>query len=165
MLLTTYSSNNRVIDAALSVTYYKRLVQGIWVGSSLIGDVALNTYSLMSEYHRVARKTYKYIGMTLSAAQECAAAMKTIYTRAVSFQRWNSTASEGDQPGTWETLAETGTELSSEIVISHASGNGWEVTVNVNEDSIYMSRPDIVRSFETIFSAERARSYDGETES
>jgi len=160
-LIEQYSSANREVESALSVIYYKRLAQGTWVGTSVVSSTASVTYSYMDEYHRVARKQYKYVGMTELAAKTCAADMKTLYTRNVRYQKWNSTAGE---MGDWESVAATGTEMSAEIVARHVAGDMWETTISVNEDSVFFSKTDTPRSYATIFATERQRTYDGETE-
>jgi len=160
-LIDHYSSANRAIESSLNVMYFKRLVPGLWVGTSVVSSSSSVTYSHMHEYHRVARKTYKYVGMTKTGADECAEAMKSIYTRTVKYQRWNSTAG---YMGDWETIVSTGSEISSEIVIRHVGGDMWEVDISVNEDSIFMSKTDTPQTYSVIFASERQRSYDGETE-
>lgn len=160
-LITQYSSANRDVESALNVIYYKRLAQGTWVGTSPVASSASVTYSYMHEYHRVARKQYKYVGMTEAAAKSCADAMKSLYTRTVKYQKWNSTAGT---MGDWESVAQTGTEMSAEIVARHVAGDMWETTISVNEDSVFFSKTDTPRSYSTIFATERQRGYDGESE-
>lgn len=161
-LITQYSSANREVEAALNVIYYKRLAQGTWVGTSVVSSTSSVTYSYMDEYHRVARKTYKYVGMTEDAAKSCAADMRTLYTRTVRYQKWDPTAGT---MGDWEIVQATGTEMSAEIVARHVAGDMWETTISVNEDSVFFSKTDTPRSYETIFAPERNRTYDGESES
>lgn len=163
-LIPSYSADNRVVESSLSVSYFRKVVQGKWVGTTAVESSASVTYTAMYEYHRVARKVYKYVGMTEAAAKDCAAAKISTYTRTVRYQKWNETGSSGGTMGAWEWLEETASEMSADIAARHVAGSMWEVSISVNEDSVCMAKTDEAMSYATMFAQERQRSYDGETE-
>lgn len=148
-LLNSATSVNRVVDAALHVTYARRVVYGSWV------YVALNmttTYYRAWEYSRVATKTYRYVGLTETAAKSVAEELTELFTRSTKVSEWNGTSGEFD-------VVPAGVVPMADVVCQHDEGDAWSVVVNVNEqDSRIDLAPD--KSFGTLFATENSRSYD-----
>ena len=162
-LITSYSEDNRVIDSGLTVTYSRELVSGTWVGESLVASAASNTYYFMWEYHRRATKSYRYVGMTDAAKDECLADMIELYTRNVRASFWNSTTSDGHGLGSWSEDS-AGQIVVADISPVHNEDGSWDVVVNVREDDVRMRKTWNVVSPSTLFATEQQRGYDGETE-
>lgn len=70
--LTTATDRNRDIDTALVVTYAVRRIYGSWTFVSLN---VTTTYNTAFVYSRAARKSYRYRGLTESAAAALAQAL------------------------------------------------------------------------------------------
>lgn len=151
-LLTTYGAGNRVIEQDLTVTYNKILTHQDY--TYIYGVAQEITIHSEWEYHRYASKQYKYVGMTLAAAQTCAAAMITKYTRSTKYSEWNST---GEAAGTF-TTANGGDQLMAQISIVHGDGCMYSVQINVTEDDSRISTSNVTPS--SLFSTENSRDYD-----
>ena len=164
-LINRYGDANRVIETALHVVYSKRIVYGSWDAVAATGGDVLASYPQMWEIHRIASKSYRYVGMTSEAAQECAAAMKSLYTRAIRQSEWQATSSDNYGYGAWS-IINGGSVVTADIAIQHISGSMYDVVVSVNEDDTrclkYTDTTDADSG--TLWGAERMRDYDGETE-
>ncbi len=157
-LRTSHSSENRVVDSGLVVTYSVVKVNGTWSYTSANVE---GWYYYMWELHRRARKSYRYVGMTETAARACKAAMIALYTRTVQQSFWN-----GDTMGGGWTVGSGGEMPMAEIAMSHNDDGSYDVVVNVNEDDCRMAMANSSPpAFAVAFSTERlTRNYDGETE-
>lgn len=131
-LKTVYDNSNKVTDVGLSVTYRQTWVQG--------------TYWKVV---RIAKKSYKFIGMDQATAFQCASAKRTQYTRTFThIQVTDSGVS-----------ANTTIECPSDIAPRHVEGGAWEVQIEVNEmDSTYSNGPSADPA--SLFPVANARNYD-----
>lgn len=152
-LLNTASDVNRVIDTDLHVTYARRAIYGTWT------KVTLNvttTYTKAWEYSRVAVKTYRYVGLTKSAALAKVQELDSLYTRATKVSEWNG------EDGEFEHV-DGGDVLMAELVPQHEDGGMWSVVISVNEQDTRTSlSPN--ESFTALFATENARTYDDDDE-
>lgn len=156
-LITQHGSANRVIDTGLTVTYDRRWISGSWAWTNSLNEGGV--YTSMQEYHRHARKSYRYVGMTDAAKDACIAAMITLYTRTTKTVFWQESGG-----GSWGSPEDCGTVLMAEISPSHNEDGSWDVVVNVDEDDVRWTKANDVRTAKSLFTFEQARSYDGETE-
>lgn len=155
-LLSTYNSTNRVIDAGLSVVYSRRKIYGSWSYTQLS---VTTTITEAWEYIRRATKTYKYVGMTYEAAKACQAAMVAIYTRSTKTSEFQTS---GAAIGTF--VAENaGSVPMADVVVQLDEGEAYSCVISVREEDARISISSN-ESFDSLFSAEQSRSYDGETE-
>ena len=150
-LLTSYSADNRVIDSGKTVYYNLRRIYGEWTHTVGAGQ---DHYYDAYEATRVCRKQYRYVGMTYAAAQTCATAMITKYTRTQKDSEWdyNDNAEFGENP--------TGSSVvMADISVQHVAGGMYETVISVNETDTRLRRahPGSVAS---LFSSENARDYD-----
>ncbi len=152
-LRTSHSSANLVIDSALVVTYSKSLINGNWSYTS--ANVS-GYYDYMLEYHRRARMSFRYVGMTKAAAESCKNAMVAAYTRQFKMSLWDGSS----MGGAWYDNS-AGEMPMAEIAMSHNEDSSYDVVVNVNEDDTRMRKTDTNPSYSTLFSAERSRTYEG----
>ena len=154
-LIATFTRNgsNLVIDTGLIVTYSKSLVSGTWSWES--GNME-GEYNYMMEYHRRARMSFRYVGMTKAAAESCKAAMVSAYTRSFSASFWDGTTLNGS----WSD-GSAGSMPMAEVAVSHNDDGSHDVVVNVNEDDVRMRKSTDNPSYSSLFSSERFRSYEG----
>lgn len=127
-LLTSYSSANAVVEEELCVTYSHRRISGSW------GWTAANvegSHKYMTEHHRYARKSFKYVGMTHAAAEKCAKDMVAKFTRTYMESVWNGDVMNGE----WD-VKSSGSALMADVACTHVAGEMWEVSVRVNEDDV-----------------------------
>lgn len=154
-LITHYGPANRVIDTALTVTYTRNRITGSWGWSN--GLNGGGTFAAMQEYHRRARKSYRYVGMTDAAKDECVAAMIELYTVDIYTSFWESS-------GAWR-VYNAGKDLIADISPQHNEDGSWDVIVNVDEDNVRYSLPNQVHPVPKLyFYYETQHDYDGETE-
>ena len=159
-LIATFTRNgsNLVVDSGLVVTYSKSLINGNWSYTS--ANVS-GYYDYMMEYHRRARMSFRYVGMTKAAAEACKAAMIAAYTRTSKMSLWDGTT----MGGAWSDSS-AGEMPMAEIATTHNEDGSYDVVVNVNEDDVRMRKTADSPSYSTLFSAERSRTYEnGEAES
>ena len=152
-LLTSASAVDRVVDAHLRVVYARRPIYGTWT------YVTLNittTYTKAWEYSRVATKTYRYVGLTETAAKAKAAELNTLYTRATKVSEWDSVDGEFDH-------VDGGDVPMADIVVQLDEGEAYSVVVSVNEQDTRISL-SANESFASLFSTEDQRTYDDGTE-
>lgn len=155
-LITHYGPANRVIDTALTVTYTRNRITGSWGWSN--GLNGGGTFTAMQEYHRRASKSYRYVGMTDAAKDECVAAMIALFTVDIYSTFWQSN-------GTWSPEYNFGKDLIADISPQHNEDGSWDVVVNVSEDAVRWSLPNYAYpNPKALFYHERQRDYDGETE-
>ena len=152
-LLTSHSSANLVIDSALVVTYSKSLINGNWSYTS--ANVS-GYYNYMMEYHRRARMSFRYVGMTKTAAEACKAAMIAAYTRSFKISIWDDTTMGGE----WSDDS-AGEMPMAEVAMSHNEDGSYDVSVNVNEDDTRMRKTTTAAAYSVLFSTERSRAYEG----
>ena len=157
-LIATFTRNgsNLVVDSGLVVTYSKSLVSGSW---SWVSANVEGTYGYMMEYHRRARMSFRYVGMTKAAAESCRDAMISAYTRSFYMSVWDGTTMGGN----WSTSS-AGSQLMADIAMSHNDDGSYDVVVNVNEDDSRMLKVGDSYNYAVMFASESARDYDGETE-
>ncbi len=148
-LISTASSDNRVVDTQLSIRYTRRRVYGSWSYASGTSIVTVNS---VWEYTRTATKNYRYVGMTGAAATALAAALVDYYTRTTKTSDWDS--SEGQF-----TTIDAGSVPMADVVCQHGDGDMWTVSVSVNEEDTRMSRA-ATASFASLFALENQRAYD-----
>lgn len=154
-LITHYGPANRVIDTALTVTYSRNRITGSWGWSN--GLNGGGTITAMQEYHRRASKSYRYVGMTDAAKDECVAAMIALYTVDAYTSYWESS-------GVWK-VYNCGKDLIADISPQHNDDGSWDVVVNVSEDNVrWRLYTDVISNIKTLFYYERQHDYDGETE-
>lgn len=157
-LLTSHSMTNRVVDTALSVHYSSHVVVGSWQQTSSLG-ITVNSWGRMLEHHRHATKSYRYVGLTYSAAKSCQSAMITKYTRNVVAPQWWDAFN-----GRWAN-DDTGAapkELMASVTLEHQEDDAWDVVVQVNEDDVRMSLPNYSGTPKSMFpSSVTSRTYDG----
>ena len=157
-LLTSYGEANRVIESALSVTYEYTKIYGKWTYMTSISTST--TYDEVYQYTRRARKSYRYVGMTLAAARECRDAMMAKYIRGKFASKWNES---GNNAGTF-TYTDGGVVLMADVSLQHDDGDAYSVHVDVNETDV-KNAVSCVNAGSHLFNAERSdRSYDGEVE-
>ena len=151
MSLLSNADDGLVVTEGLTVTYSRSVVRGSWswTAANLSG-----AYDKMVELHRYARKAFKYVGLTYSAAKSKRDSLVTTLTRDFSYSDWDVTVTNGQ----WD-VKSGGTRLMSDISLSHTEGDSWEVCVSVNEDDVRMIKVGESSSFETRFAAENARDY------
>ena len=115
----------------------------------------------MMEYHRRARISFRYVGMTKAAAESCKAAMITAYTRSFKMSEWNDATTNGS----WSDSS-AGEMPMAEVAVNHNDDGSYDVVVNVNEDDMRMRKISDSATYSSLFSTERARTYENsETES
>ena len=149
----TRNGSNLVIDSGLVVAYSKSLISGSWGYTS--ANVSGN-YSYMMEHHRRARMSFRYVGMTKAAAEDCKAAMLAAYTREFKMSLWDGTTMGGE----WYD-DDAGEMPMAEVAVNHNDDGSYDVVVNVNEDDMRMSMVGGTADFDD----EQARVYEGgETE-
>lgn len=152
-LLTTYTDANKVEDTTLQIVYTRRKIYGSWSSSSLS---VTTTHTQAWEYTRRASQSYRYVGMTKSAAEACAAALVALYTRATKVSEWDTT--EGSLTyGQFKHVA-GGDVPMADVTPQHDGGEMWSVVVNLHEEDSRTSL-SASESFSSLFSAENNRIY------
>lgn len=117
LLETHDNSINKVTQTTLCVRYEA----GDFTWGALPGGI-----TSPREVHRYATKRYGYVGMTLAAAQLCAAAKRDKYTRTRKY--W-----------TFETdhfVYHESTRLQADVQVVHGDGDEYHVDITVNEDDM-----------------------------
>ncbi len=148
-LINSASPDNCVVDAALHVSYARRIVFGQWTFVSLN---MTTVYTQAWEYIRTASKTYRYVGMTEAGARAKAASLVTLYTRSTKVSVWDST--EGDF-----IHQDAGDIVMADIVVQHEEASMWTVAVTVSEtDTRTALSPSL--SPTALFSLENNRDYE-----
>jgi len=150
-LKTSHSDDNLVIEEALVVTYSNAIITGIWTWESIS---ASGSYERMRECHRYARKSFRYIGMTHTAAASCKTSMITAFTRTFKNSFWNGATNQG----AWNVM-NAGTQLMAEVSMVPSGGDAWDVVVRINEDDVRTMKVEDSYYYATVFSDERARWY------
>lgn len=119
-LLSTYSAANRVVESD-SVVMYSMSVS---LGEFWVEDVF--------EYRRLRSKSYRYVGMDIDTARDCAAAAAAYYMRDKTVPRVGKS---------WDIQnVSAGKELMADIAIQRRGGNMYDVVINVHEDDIRSSK-------------------------
>ncbi len=156
-LFARAAAENRVIDTALHVSYARRKVHGSWTYTS---GTSLVTFYEAWEYTRTARKAYRYVGMDYDNAVAEAKRLETAYTRNT---QESVLVTSGEGAGTFVETSDVASLCMADIAVQHDAGSMYTIVVSVNEtDTKLRTNPSF--AFETLFAAERARGYDGETE-
>lgn len=145
-LRTSATEDNRAVDHGKQVWYSRSMIHGRWEG-----PLGLMVTTLAWESHRYCNVSYKYVGMTYSAAQTKASALKTLYTRATKVSEWDGLSD-------FE-VVDAGTELMAEIDIIHAGADAYDIIVNVREHDSRITTAPVDPS--TQFTSEDSRQYDG----
>lgn len=145
----------RKIDSALTVFYTRKLVPNQHGGS-------WGSRNYANEYHRYARKRYRYVGMDDDAKDACVEAMTALYTRECWDHFWNGTQ--------WQ-VRSSGQDLLATITPVGNDDGSWDVQIDVNEDAVRYTEANNSYPAKSRFSAidgtkinERLRTYDGEEE-
>lgn len=113
-MLCYWSDQNKITNKALQVQ---------WTMTQ-IGYVGGSPYF---EYHRIATKSYSYIGMSEAAALACRDAKQAQYTR--TFTRWYTERGAAYKPTkTFKCVAN--------VTMTPDEGGVWRVDIDVNEDQI-----------------------------
>lgn len=94
-------------------------------------------------YHRIRTKAFKFVGLTRSAAQDCAAAMHALFNRKLLPQfldmqtsiglYWKRKTNPLQSDYTYQDCAK--------VSISKVAGDDWEVSVEVDEELTYNHTP------------------------
>lgn len=87
-LLTTYTDANKVIDQGLTITYSIAKVFGNWKQTAAYG-ASEYVYGSAWELRRIAKGTFRYVGLDYDTAKTCAEAMTTQYTRQTEVSNWD----------------------------------------------------------------------------
>ena len=95
-----------------------------------------------------------YVGMSLEAANTCAAAMLTKYTRSFKVSEWN----EGGSAGGTFTDVNGGSVCMADICVQQREGHMYDVVVSVREDDTRTRIAPV--NPESLFTAENQRDYD-----
>lgn len=114
MLINYWSDANKVTHRGLQVQ---------WTMAQ-VGYVSGNPWY---EFHRIATKSYSYVGMNETTARACVDAKQAQYTR--TFTQWYTERGAMYKP----------TKISkcvANVVLRHDAGNMWSVDIDVNEDQI-----------------------------
>lgn len=130
-LLTT--KPDKQLISGLVVTYSVRKITGSWSWTMLN---VTTTIDEAWEYHRYAKCSYKYVGLSYSAAKTIATSLIGSYTRGFQITKWQS---DGDEAGTFAVI-DGGTKLQGDISINKMQGHMYEVVVNINEDDCKVSK-------------------------
>lgn len=129
-MLDTYTAANRVIMNGLAVWKTVERVLGSWTGTTVVASGASVTYGSMWKHVRRASMSYRYVGMDLTTATACAAAMTAKYTRKTRAYVWNPTDGE---MGDW-TENDGGSVLMAKVsVVRAGDGGAYDVEVDVDE--------------------------------
>ena len=131
-----YDNSNKVTDLSLSINYRQTFNGQYW------------------EITRLAKKSYKYVGVDMETAYACASAKRAQYTRA--FSRLNSSTVTGWQPLPSVVAA---IECPSDIAAQHGEGDVWSVSISVNEEDVVPSA-NAVNNPASLFPAANGRNYD-----
>lgn len=150
-LKSSYGDENLVIDEALTVYDSTSIVSGNWSWESISAN---GSFTQMRECHRYARKSFRYVGMTYSAASSCKTAIMTAFKRSFKNSVWDGAVNQGQ----W-TVENGGSRLMAEVSMQPAGGDAWDVVVNVNEDDVRMQKVSSVYSYDTVFATEKSRTY------
>ena len=151
-LRTSYGADNRVVETDLTVSYSRRWISGSWPWTNNLNEQGV--YYSMQEYHRYARKRYRYVGMTDSAKDSCVADMIALYTRQTYMQIWNESG------GSWGNPEDSGCQLLATVTPVRNDDGSWDVEIDVNEDDVRYSRAHQKYDADELFSYEDARDYD-----
>ena len=147
-LLNSYGSSNRVVEEDLAITYTKARVYGHWETTA---GAVVTTHDWVWQYTRTASKTYRYVGMTRTAANTCATAMRTLYQRTTKVSDW--------YPADDEFFDVTGGEQPmADVAVCYVAGGMYETRITVHETDTKMRVASV--SPETLFALENARTYD-----
>ena len=101
------------------------------------------TYSVATWYQQIANFTcvFQYVGMTEAAAETCAEAMRTKFTRSKTVWQYGVQTVQGVTTLGWYSTS-TGTVLDSEVAVVHDSGAMYHVEVHANvTDETYTTSP------------------------
>lgn len=131
-LLTGYSNANKVIISGKT----RRIT------SSPLGDPTISiteqaggTIKVESvqwyKVIQVATASYQYVGMTLTAAESCAEAMRQKFTRDKNIWEYKAVVESGKVKFRWVSET-TGKVLDSEISIQNQGGGMYSVVVNAS---------------------------------
>lgn len=115
-MLCYWSEHNKITTKSLQVQYLASFVKTRY-GTDIY------------EWHRIASKSYSYIGMTEAAAKACQAAMLAKYTR--NFLQWYN--ENGTYVGRYSTVCVANVSMNGD------EGGLWEVSIDVNEDQMQYS--------------------------
>ena len=102
------------------------------------------TFSIDTWYQQIANFTciYQYVGMTKGAAETCAEAMRTKFTRSKTVWQYGYHTIQGGGYSLGWYLTSTGTLLDSEIIVIHDVGAMYHVEVHANvTDETYTTNP------------------------
>lgn len=135
----------------LTITYSVRKITGTWSWTMLN---VTSTIEEAWEYHRYAKCSYKYVGLSYSAAKIIARDLIDAYTREFQITKWQTI---GEKAGTFDILY-GGDKLQGDISINKINGHMYEVVVNINEDDCKVSK-DQITAIE-MFADENSREYD-----
>lgn len=154
MLLNYYDERNRVIDKGLAVCKNRQRVLGSWTGNTLVASAASVTYGHMWRSTRTATMGYRYVGMDLTTAKACAAAMAAYWTRSTTVSTWDSVA--GDM-GDWLTVSGGSVLMASISVVRAGEGPMYDVEIEVRERDEKWGKANTAVSW----ALEDKREYDG----
>lgn len=123
MLISYWGEQNKVTHRALQVQWLMSVARTI-------------NNTPIREYHRIATKSYSYIGMNEATARACQEAKLAQYTR--TFVQWCN------ERGSIVMLESR--RCVANVVMSHGDGGPWNVDIDVNEDQLQYAdsvSPDI----------------------
>ena len=161
MLLTSWNSvsppsDRKIITMGKTISYSQAYVKGDWTYN--YGVSQYNHYEYAWEYHRYCQLQFMYVGMTYSAAKDCAADMISKYTREFKISEWNPPA--GLTPGTEDFTDIVGGNIPmAQVLIQYVDGCTYNVIVNVSEDDMRL-RIHAPNDPASLFTSENARTYD-----
>jgi len=150
-LRTSHSDDNLVIEEALVVNYSNAIISGSWTWESISVS---GSYERMRECHRYARKSFRYVGMTYTAAAACKTDMITAFTRTFKNSFWNGATNQG----AWNVM-NAGTQLMADVSMVPSGGDAWDVAVRISEDDVRTMKVDDAYTYSTVFATEISREY------
>ena len=147
-LLTTYGAGNKIVDSGLAVTYSRKRVYGEW---SYASGTSIITIKSAWVYTRCASKSYRYVGMTKTAAESCATALREKFQRNTMISEWSSEDQDFKD-------VEGGEMPMAEISVNYVDGQMYEVAVVVSETDERMRKG--AADVSVLFATENTRDYD-----
>lgn len=138
-LMTYYGPENRVIEVGKTVSYGRRRVPGVW--SYFSSAATIETVYSAWQYTRECAMTIRYVGMTESAALQCAADMIDFYTRTVAAYDWED-AWMADPPAD-RFIRKTqldATILMADVSPVHNEDGSYDVLINLREQDDRLSQ-------------------------
>lgn len=145
-------NTKRVIEKGRTVIYSKEIVFGSWAYESGVGQLTI--FDAAWKFTRKCTCSFKYVGLTLSEAEEYRDQLTATFTRSIKSSKWKAT-NVNDFYDVY-----FGQACMAEVAIRPIQGEMYEVNVDVNEsDEMFRISPN--HAFATLFTTENNRDYLG----